>query len=106
MALTPETLSLFVEFVRLNPTIPADSPVMARTLLAYVALNEGDQRQVDEYRLRGTQIEAVESIGERHQRHYQTCNCLGDTAICCDPACPCKVQLIDGSLSTIESTDE
>jgi hypothetical protein len=29
------------------------------------------------------------SLMERHQRHYQSCNCLGDKAICCDPTCPC-----------------
>lgn len=61
MALTPETLALFVRFVRLNPLLPEDSPVMVRTLLAYVALDEGDQRQVDEYRLRGILPSSLES---------------------------------------------
>lgn len=61
MALTPETLALFVRFVRMNLLLPEDSPVMVRALLAYVALDDGDQRQVDEYRLRGTQIEFPEN---------------------------------------------
>lgn len=31
----PEVLTLFVEFVRLNPSLPADSPVLSRVLRAY-----------------------------------------------------------------------
>jgi len=29
------------------------------------------------------------TLAERHQRHYQTCNCLGDSSECCVPSCAC-----------------
>lgn len=29
------------------------------------------------------------SIAERHQIHYRSCNCLGDSAECCDSRCGC-----------------
>jgi len=42
-------------------------------------------------------VRALLSLAERHQRHHQTCNCLGDKAICCDPSCPChEAALNDG----------
>lgn len=30
------------------------------------------------------------TVGQLHAVHYQSCNCLADSAICCLPACPCK----------------
>lgn len=29
------------------------------------------------------------SLAERHQEHYRTCNCLGNSAECCVPDCEC-----------------
>lgn len=31
------------------------------------------------------------SLAERHQMHYRSCGCLGYSAECCDPTCPCVV---------------
>jgi len=38
----------------------------------------------------------VLDIETLHLRHYQSCNCLGDSHICCVPSCPCK----DGIVTT------
>lgn len=31
------------------------------------------------------------TVNERHTLHYRSCGCLGDSAECCDPSCPCTV---------------
>ena len=40
--ISAETVALFVQFVRLNPTLPADSPVILRAFFAYTDLAERD----------------------------------------------------------------
>jgi len=34
-----------------------------------------------------------ESVEQRHIKHYSNCNCLGDSAECCVPSCPCHQQI-------------
>ena len=62
-----------------------------------IAMSLGGWRRlcelVDEWRAHD---DAPESLGERHQRHYRTCNCLGDKAVCCDLTCPCHTEHFDG----------
>jgi hypothetical protein len=29
------------------------------------------------------------SLARRHQQHYRSCGCLGDSAECCVPSCAC-----------------
>ncbi len=29
------------------------------------------------------------ALAKRHQEHYRTCNCLGDSSECCVPDCEC-----------------
>lgn len=31
-------------------------------------------------------------IAVRHTRHYQSCGCLGRSAVCCDATCPCRAE--------------
>ena len=37
----------------------------------------------DEHAGRASRIE------QQHIEHYRNCGCLGDSAECCDPSCPC-----------------
>lgn len=40
MTIDPRALALFVRFVRMNPTLDEDDPVIAATFAAYVDLDE------------------------------------------------------------------
>lgn len=32
----------------------------------------------------------LDGIDARHLKHYRACNCLDDSAVCCDATCPCE----------------
>lgn len=38
------------------------------------------------------------TLAEKHQAHYRSCGCLGDSAICCDPTCECHEADVSGRL--------
>lgn len=45
--ITAEVIALFVRFVRLNPDIPPDAPVMLRTFFTYADLADADIERDD-----------------------------------------------------------
>lgn len=42
---TAETLKVFVEFVRMNPLVPSNSPVIANAFHAYLGVQERDYQE-------------------------------------------------------------
>jgi len=36
------------------------------------------------------------SLARKHQEHYRSCNCLGDSAECCVPSCECHTLKDEG----------
>jgi hypothetical protein len=46
------------------------------------------------------------TLAERHQEHYRTCDCLGNSSECCDPKCCPQDQVIEDPIGDDPPPDE